>query len=415
MAQQVLAFGRFRLTLVSASLLTVFSFSGRAQDVIADSGGMVHLFSSDAAILETQEIRKDIGCTVTPVKPTLGFDLKFHTGYDVAVPLKELAGDDNVLTMIFRVTADGKPDDPLNFSQRISVPRIEEDSKGNAYLQGAFDVGEGKYHVSWLMRDRGERICSFNWDIDAALPGRDKQMALDIAPGVIQAADKEPFKQEPPVARQDGAGPLNVKVMVNFAPQEASSATLQPLDTNALVSILRSIAREPRIGKFSIVAFNMQEQRVLYRQQEASQIDFPALGEALKALNLGTVDFRLLAQKHGDTEFLANLIANEIKTDADAPDAVIIAGPKVMVDAPVPPEALKQLGDVAFPVFYMNYNLNPQANPWRDAIGSAVRYFKGIEFTITRPRDLFFAWTEIMGRIVKLKSGRTIAGGSASQ
>jgi hypothetical protein len=387
----------------------------RAQEIIPASGGMVHLFSSDAAILETQETRKEIGCTATPAKPVLGFDLKFHTGYDVSVPLKELAGADNVLTMVFRVTAEGKPDDPVSFSQRVSVPSIEDEAKGDAFLQGTFDVGEGKYHVSWLMRDRGERVCSSNWDIDASLPGRDKQMALDIPAGVVQAAEKEPFKQEPPVARRDGDGPLNVKVMINFAPQEASSATLQPLDTNALVSILRSIAREPRIGKFSVVAFNMQEQRIIYRQHEAAQIDFPALGEALKALNLGTVDFKLLSQKHGETEFLANLITNEMKSESDAPDAVIIAGPKVMVDAPVPQDALKQLGDVGFPVFYMNYNLNPQGNPWRDAIGSAVRYFKGLEFTITRPRDLFFAWTEIMGRIVKLKSGRNIAANPASQ
>jgi hypothetical protein len=55
----------------------------------------------------------------------------------------------------------------------------------------------------------------------------------------------------------------------------------------------------------------------------------------------------------------------------------------------------------------MNYNLNPQANPWHDSISMAVRFLKGAEYTISRPRDLFFAWTEIMGRIVKLKTGRT--------
>jgi len=74
---------------------------------------------------------------------------------------------------------------------------------------------------------------------------------------------------------------------VNFAPQNSLSASLQPLDTSALVSILRSIFREPRIGKFSIIAFNMQEQRVVYRQDGADRIDFPALGEALTSLNLG--------------------------------------------------------------------------------------------------------------------------------
>src|SRR5207253_1096004 len=62
----------------------------------SETGGSVRLFASDAAILEAGETRKDIPCTVTPIKqPILGFDLKFHAGYEVSVPLKELAGSDN--------------------------------------------------------------------------------------------------------------------------------------------------------------------------------------------------------------------------------------------------------------------------------------------------------------------------------
>jgi len=229
---------------------------------------------------------------------------------------------------------------------------------------------------------------------------------------VVQPAETEPFKQEPPVERTPQEGPLNVKVMVNFAPQDSLSATLQPIDTNALISILRNISREPRITRFSIVAFNMQEQRVIYRQENASQIDFPAMGRALRSLNLGTVDLKRLSQKHGDSDFLTNFITQEMKEEKDAPDAVIIAGPKVMIDSGVQQEALKQIGDLKFPVFYMNYNVNPQANPWRDAIGVAVKTLKGAEFTISRPRDLFFAWTEIIGRIVKFKVGKP--GGAAA-
>ena len=376
-------------------------------------GGMFRLFTSDAAVLESQEARKDLPCTVTPVKPSLGFDLKFHSGYDVNIPLKELSGEGNELTMVFRVIPENHPDEPVYLSQRMNVPAIDADSRGDAYLQGTFDVGEGKYHVDWLMRDRSEHVCSSSWDIEAALAAKDKGMKLDIAGSVVEPVDNEPFKQEPPVEKEHTEQPLNVKVMVNFAPQNATSATLQPLDTNALISILRNIARDPRIGKFSIVAFNMQEQRVIYRQDDTSQIDFPALGEALHSLNLGTVDLKRLGQKHGDTEFLTNLFTHEIKEDHDQPDAVIIAGPKVVLDDAVPQDKLKEIGDVSFPVFYMNYNLNPQANPWRDAIGSAVKYFKGAEFTITRPRDLFFAWSEIMGRIVKSKFGRTVTIGSS--
>jgi hypothetical protein len=291
--------------------------------------------------------------------------------------------------------------------KRMSVPNIADDAKGDANLQGSFDVGEGKYHIDWMMRDRSEHVCSSNWDIEAGLPSKDKEMPLNIVPNAVEAVDTEPFKQEPPVERAGQDAPLNVKVMVNFGPQNAYSAALQPIDTNALVSILRNIAREPRIGRFSVVAFNMQEQRVIYRQDSSSQIDFPALGEALESLNLGTVDFKRLGQKHADSEFLTNLITREMKDGRETPDAVIIAGPKVMLDDSIPQEPLKQVGDLSFPVFYMNYNLNPQAVPWRDAIGVAVKYLKGAEYTISRPRDMFVAWTEIMARIVKSKFGRT--------
>jgi hypothetical protein len=329
----------------------------------------------------------------------------------VNVPLKELAGAENMLTMIFRVIPDNRKDEPLYFTQRFSVPAIEENAKGEAYLQGTFEVGEGKYHVDWLMRDRTERVCANSWEMEANLPAKDTQLALEISPGTIQPTERDSFREEPPVERQDKESPLNVKVMVNFAPQNVQSATLQPLDVNALVSILRSISREPRITKFSIVAFNMQEQKVIYRQENTARIDFPALGEALSSLNLGTVDFKRLSQKHGDTAFLANLITDEMKKDQ--PDAVIFASPKVMLDSNIPPDSLKELGDVDIPVFYMNYNLNPQANPWRDAIGNAVKHLKGFEYTISRPRDLGFAWAEIMSRIVKLKLGRKASNASS--
>ena len=75
----------------------------------------------------------------------------------MSVPLKELAGSDNQLTMVFRVTPEGHPDEAVYFSQHVPVPAIEEDAGGPAYLQGTFDVGEGKYHVDWMMRDRAER------------------------------------------------------------------------------------------------------------------------------------------------------------------------------------------------------------------------------------------------------------------
>ena len=382
----------------------------KAQAPIPGSGpgDAVRILGTDLAILEVQEVRNDLPCTVNPSKPVLGFDLRFHADYEVVVPLRELAGSEDLLTMIFRVTPETQKDVSHYFVQHVQVPPIAPEARGDAFLHGSFDLGEGRYHIDWLMRDRAERVCSFYWDAEAELSNRDKQINVMLPPGAVQASEREPFKDEPPVARTAGER-LNVKIVLNFGPQNQHAAALLPQDTTALLSILRSISREPRFGRFSVVAFNLNEQRILYRQDNADRVDFPALGEALGSLKLGTVDIKLLARKHSDTEFLTGLIQQEMN-DASRPDALVFAGPKVMLEENVPVESLKETGEVEYPVFYMNYNQEPQANPWRDAIGRAVRFFRGHEFTISRPRDLWAAVTEMVGRIVDFKNARRTAG-----
>ena len=390
------------------SIIVFLSAHAVAQIPVPSVGGLVRIFNTDMAVLETQDVRKDLNCTVTPEKPILSFDLKFHAGYDVTIPLKDLAGTENQLTILFRVTPDGSKAEPTFFVQHVRVPLIEEDAKGEATLSGMVDLGEGNYHVDWLMRDRSERVCSFYWDMDASLAAKDRQIDLAIGANAVQRSDAEQFNAEPPIERKSESQPLNIKLLVNFGPQNHDASAMRPLDTLALVSILRRISREPQFGKFSLVAFNMQEQRVLYRQKSEDKIDFPALGEAISSIKLGTVDLKRLSQKHGETDFLTELISKEMHGE-DHPDAVVFAGPKVMLDEAVPQETLKPLADVEYPVFYMNYALNPQAVPWRDSISRAVRVFKGTEYTISRPRDLWFAVSEMVTRIVKSKHAKSSA------
>ncbi len=380
-----------------------------AQTALSGVGGSLRIINTDMAALEAQEVRKDLACTVMPAKPVLGFDLRFHSGYDVNVPLKELAGNGDQLTILFRVTPDGRKDEPVYFVQHVRVPDIEEDARGDATLSGLFDLGEGKYHVDWLMRDRSERLCSFYWDSEAALASKDRQIEMGIPAATVRPPEFEQFSEEPRVDRTDhttGAAPLNIKILVNFAPQRPDSSALQPIDTLALVTMLRRIAREPQFGKFSLVAFNLQEQRVLYRQSSEDRIDFPALGEAVQGVKPGAIDMKLLAQKHGETDFLTDLIKKEVGS-SDHPDALIFAGPKAMLDSSVPDEEIKPFaGSLNFPVFYVNYNLYPQAVPWRDSISRAVKLLHGAEFTVTRPRDVWFAVSDMVARIVQSRHGR---------
>ncbi|MEP7363274.1 MAG: acetyltransferase [Acidobacteriota bacterium] len=380
------------------------------QVLLSPPGGeaVIRLHNTDLAIMEAGEERKDLPCTVVPEKPFLGFDLKFHSGYDVSIPLGELAGNEDLLTIVFRVSPEGHREHPIYFTQKIRVPSIEAEAKGDALLQGGFDVGAGKYFVDLLVRDRAERVCSLSWDIEAKLPAKDAQIELTMAEGTVLPVEGAQFREEPPVQRATDQDLLNLKVLVNFAPQKALASSLRPVDTAALVSLLRTLSRDPRVGRFSLVAFNLQEQRVIFRQESADRIDFPGLGESLQSLNLGTVDLKRLSNKNGGAEFLTNLMEKEF-ANTERADAVVFAGPKAMLEANISSDQLKHLSEFDVPVFYMNYILNPFANPWRDSIGQAVKFLKGVEFTISRPRDLWFAVTDMVARLVKTRNAKQVA------
>lgn len=355
----------------------------------------------DLAILESADGRNDLPCTVTHRKAKLGFDLRFHSGYEVAVPLKELAGSGDALTVLFRIYPQEKKSRVWYFVQHFRVPAIDDRAKGDAFLEGEVDLGEGKYHVDWLMRDRTERTCSSNWNLEAALSAKDKPVPLFIDQNKVDETIRDPFAEGHAVSLPHGSmGALKVKLLVNFGPQDKSSLPLQRVDVDLLVNILRAIERNPRVGRVSLVAFNIEEARIVYRQDTAQKINFSALGKALQLMKPGTVTIEHLGNEHSGPEFLKNFIEKEVRGSTHA-DAVIFAGPKMMLGAEIRQNDLRRIGDVELPVFYVNYKVNPQQIRWNDSISHAVQAFKGNEYTISRPRDLWLSTNDIVSRVVR--------------
>ncbi len=376
-----------------------------AQTRLKTGMGGTQIIGSDLAVLESKEARTDLECHVKPDKAFVGFDLRFHAGYDVDLPLREVVGSGNILSILFRVAPTDRPNEAVYFTQRIRVPEVNDEAKGSALLQGGFDLGEGKYTVDWLMRDSGERVCSDSWEVEAALDRSEREIQPSLPPGAIDAIPATDFVAEPSVVKPDG-GALRLKILVNFAPQKALASALRPIDTNALTSMLRTLARDTRIAKLTLVAFNLNEEKVLYRQ-DGEQVNFPALGESLKTLNLGTIDLRRLQDKTSNTRFLGDFIEQEIASSGNV-DAVVFAGPKTMLDDKVPEAQLKPLASDAPPIFYLNYAANPFVTPWRDTIGQAVKSLRGVEYTISRPRDLWAAVSEMVSRVVKSRNEKAV-------
>jgi hypothetical protein len=396
------------MTVAGVLYLTLFASSlAQGQFLMEGSrpGGPTRLLPSDAAILEGREPRADLPCDVKPTKPVLGYDLTFHAGYEIGLPLQALVGEGNSLTALLRVTPEGG-EGSVYFWQKWTVPPLEQTAKGDMYLHGALALGEGRYEVAWLLRDRDERICSAFWDVSTLRRGRDRQIKLDIAPGVVEPPRRELFRDEGPV-RRDAEHPLNVLVLLHVGPQALGSAEMQRSESQAMVSILRNIMREQRFTKFSVTAFNIDQRTVIFRQENAPKIDFPALGQAVSDLHFGTVTIQRLSDKDGGPRFLAGLFAEELATQH--PDVLMIVGPKRTREQGSLRDSLKRLPNPGCPVFYLNYNADPEANLWRDQLGAVVEFWKGVEYSISKPSDLFFAWSGVVSRLKGNSAERTSA------
>jgi hypothetical protein len=381
-------------------LVLLLAANGRAQIVVPplSSGGVTQLRSGDFAALDQQQPPNTMPCRVVPVKPVLDFDFVFHSGYIAVMSRREWVRAGDNLTILLRVIPQDHKENSIYMSQVVRVRTLDLNTKGEGEALGGFALGEGRYHVDWLMRDRQSRVCASSWDLDTTLYGKETALRSWIPPVSAQPLQTALFEEEAAVPRRLHRDLLKVAILVNFAPQNLDSAVLDEANLQGLVGILRRIARDPRIGEFSLVACSLATQQILYRQGRSSRVDFPAIGEALKSLHLGVIDAKY-AMKNAPAQFVAGLVNEQSLTEKA--DALIIVGPKSDREVKVPRGMVDSLEDLDRPLFYMNYSARPFASPWRDHFGSLVRQKRGVEYTISTPKDLYAAWSDVIARLEK--------------
>ena len=391
-----------RISLVlSSAVLALAVAAGNAQSLVRSAvvGEQLHLLNTDKAVLSSGQRRTDFPCSVTPLPPQLGFDLEFLAGYLFKIPLSALAGEGTAIRVLFRVQPlDGQQRD-YYFSDRYTVPPVEEGKSGDVTVVGRYKLGPGRYQLDWLMRDGAERVCSTRWQVKTPSLENLDGLAATGVPYFVAAHHEEVFEEDPPVPRARPRNLLHLKLLVNFTPTDFSQFRLREYDLRNIVSILRAIAHEPRFGTFSLVAFNMQEERLIFDEQNAPRIDFPALGDAVRSIRADVVDVAQLQDRQSGIRFLTELLQEHLGAQDPEPDAVIIVGPKTSLEGRIPRKALRAAGRVSCPVFYLVYDRIPQAHPWRDAISNALRVYRGREYAIAAPKDLGRAMNSLIGQV----------------
>jgi hypothetical protein len=382
--------GLIGIIALSSSLMTA-----RGQ-VLSPDGA--RLLSSDLAASDARTARRDLSCEVVAAKPFLGFDLRFHARYRATVQQKIFKSAGGSLSVLVRVKPVNR-EDAAYFTQQIAVPDLPAEAKGFGMFAGGFDLGPGRYEVDWTMHDRVGRACSFHWELEAKLGYRERTMPLTLSDNEIAEGLASPFDEEPASDRIARPG-LRVKILLNLSPARQTESLLDPQYANVLVSMLRSIVREPDVRRVSLVAFNMRAQKIVYRLENSDTVDFSALGRVLEKPDAGTIDYRKLLDPKSESHFVTRLLIDELGRGTSPEDAIVILGSKVALERSLSRDLLKEGGVASCPIFYLNYAPNPFDEPFPDTIASALKaYNTASKFDIVEPRDFGAAMREMLVRL----------------
>jgi len=125
------------------------------------------------------------------------------------------------------------------------------------------------------------------------------------------------------------------------------------------------------------------------------------LGEALRSLKLGIVDAKRLTSTSDPAQFATNLISEHLRKEN--PDALVVLGRKAGWDTRVSHESQESLEEPGIPAFYLSYNSEQSWTTSWDPISRIMKHLRGFEYYISRPKDFFNAWSDVVSRIVRTK------------
>jgi hypothetical protein len=296
-------------------------------------------------------------CDAEPTKPFFDFAFRFEIGYLVHCPLKEFDGVETPIAAYLRVQAgDGAP---AWFSESYRVPGIPPDLRSRFNLQrdrkniefsGVIASGEGEYSIELVVADKQHRLFHRAWKTKVYARGSETKAPVSIQPNTV-AALSFPAWQRPASERNLG----RLTVLVDAAPIHGGSIKLRAWDRAFLVEALSSVLTLLPSNSVRMVAFNLDQQREVFRTDDFTSQDEQRLSRALDELELGTVSYEVLQQSQAACSMLLNLLDREINTEKPA-DALVLLGPANRLSDKIPPEWVANRRPGSPPIFYLKYS-----------------------------------------------------------
>jgi hypothetical protein len=362
----------------------------------------VPLESADAAkinqILNNLAARDTLKCAIHDWKPFLDFSFRFDAGYFVRCPFEEFGGQEFRLAAYTRVTPRGGA--PVILADLLNVPAVPPEVMAKTNLKrlhaeldmsGGFAIGEGEYQVEVFVTDSHHRICRKRWSIKAERNRSQAEIAVALEANTVSHIWPDPWDGK---LADKGTG-YRVTVLLDAVPMNPRESKLHVWDRAFLMQSLRSVLQHLPCESVRLVAFNVDQQKELYRQEHFDTEGFRELSRMLRKTELGTVSYKALQRGPEGVAFLADLARREL-SDAQPADVVIFLGPTVRMSQQVAHSFPRGTHNPHF--FYFEYFPFIGAN-FPDAIQHLTTRLQGTTYQIHSPADFGKAMQKMVAQL----------------
>jgi hypothetical protein len=159
----------------------------------------------------------------------------------------------------------------------------------------------------------------------------------------------------------DAVAPMRLTILLDAAPLSGGGnrSSLSSSDQVFLLGALSALLERVPATYVRLVAFNLEQQKELFRQEGFTLDSLDEVAGALDQLQLAKVDYQALQFPTGYLDLLAGLINRELRAVPLA-DAVIFLGPRERFHEKLPADALDKSPSVSQRFFFLPYQAPPE-------------------------------------------------------
>lgn len=348
-------------------------------------------------IIDSRENQNTLKCDLFPWHPFLDFTFRIQTGYVLSSNLGQFTPGEQPVTYL-RVTSEKTS--PVVMRSIIELPAVPADVARTKNLQdlkkarittsGAFNIGEGRYDVELLLVNQQGRSCHKHWQVQT-----DKSVHAGVAMG-MNSQSVAPLLHDGWDGKLDPQG-ARLSILLDAAPMNPLAPHLHTWDRTLLLQTLESLLKRIPCRSVQFVAFNLEQQREIFRQEKFDADGFVKFSSLLKHLELTSISYQAL-QRGSTAKFLSKIVQEQISAPSPA-DAVLILGPATRFDQR--PAVESPEGTPSF--FY--FELHWRGPHFPDSIEHLTKELRGSTFVITSANELAAAIQKTRSRLEPSENG----------